>query len=127
MRKAISAGCLLLVLGLAVPAQAQLREAVQEMTAPAKLYDQGGFSLNKFFSPAHFRMSHSFELSAGSFGGQTASLAMYANTMAWQFSSKLAARVDVAFAFSPLAGTDFDGLSQGNQGRIFLRNAEIAW
>ncbi|GIV58405.1 MAG: hypothetical protein KatS3mg042_1318 [Rhodothermaceae bacterium] len=127
MRKALSIGCLLLMLGLAWPAQAQLREAAHELKAPARLYDQAGFSLNKFFSPAHFRMSHSFEFSAGSFGGQANSLAMYTNTMAWQFSSKLAARVDVAFAFSPFSGTDLEGLHTGNQGRVFLRNAELAW
>ncbi|WP_457652187.1 hypothetical protein [Rhodocaloribacter sp.] len=127
MRKALFISCIVLMLGVTPPAKAQLRQDVNVQNAPVRLYDQSGFTLNKFFSPAHFRMNHSFEMSAGSFGGRTSSLAMYTNTMAWQFSSKLAARVDVAFAFSPLGNGGLGGVSRGNQGRVFLRNAEIAW
>ncbi len=127
MRKALFISCIVLMLGVTLPARAQLRQDVNVQNAPVRLYDQSGFTLNKFFSPAHFKMNHSFEMSAGSFGGRTSSLAMYTNTMAWQFSSKLAARVDVAFAFSPLGNAGIGGVSRGNQGRVFLRNAEIAW
>jgi hypothetical protein len=115
------------LLGLTLPAQAQFRDAVPEYRASARLYDSGaaGFLLNKVFNPSVFRMSHSFEMSVGSFGGNTSSLGMYTNTLAWQFNNKLAARVDVSMAYSPLNNGVFD---QGNQSpRVFLRNAEIAY
>lgn len=127
MRKTLSLLCLIAFLGVAVPAQAQLRDAVQEYRAPARLYDTGGAALlfNKLFNPAIFRMSHSFEMSMGSFGGQTNSLGMYTNTLAWQFSDELAARVDLSLAYSPLQN---EALGFGEQKpQVFLRNAEVAW
>ena len=128
MQKALFILCFVTFLGLSVPAQAQLRQDVISETAPAKLYEQSGagFSLNKFFSPAHFKMSHSVEFSAGSFAGQTTSLGMYTNTMMWQFNQKLAARVDVAVAYSPQNNVG-SLTGSGNNARVFLRNAEVVY
>ena len=127
MRTLFSSLCLIVLLGVAMPAQAQMRTDVQLEPAPAKLYGGDGpsFALNKLFSPQHFRMGHSFEMSASSFGGGT-SLAMYTNTMAWQFSPKLAARVDVSYMMAPFGGEAL-GFNQDQPGRLFLRNAEIAY
>ncbi len=119
--------CLLMMLSIAAPAEAQLRQDLDQLDSSTRLYDKGSFSLNKFFDPAHFKMSHSVDFSAGSFGGGSTSLAMYTNSMQWQFSSKLAARADIALAFSPLGNSRFNGLSRGNQGRVFLRNLEVAY
>ena len=49
---------------------------------------------------------------------------MYTNTMAWEFNSKLAARMDVSFAFSPFDNTPG---ANGQNGRVFLRNAEVLY
>lgn len=128
MRKTLSLLFLLAFLGTAVPVQAQFREAVPESRSSARLYDAdgaAGFVLNKLFSPSVFRMSHSVEMSFGSFGGQSSSLGMYTNTMAWQFSDKLAARVDLSVAYSPFNNSSF-GLGE-QKPRFFLRNAEIAY
>jgi len=127
MRTVFSIFCLVMLLGITVPAEAQLRQDVPQLDATTRLYDKGNFSLNKFFDPAHFKMSHSFDLSAGSFGGGTSSLAMYTNSLQWQFSSKLAARADIALAFSPLGNSNLNGFSRGNSGRVFLRNLEVAY
>ena len=117
-----------LFIGVASPAQAQLRENVRQQESASVLYGQGGaaFSLNKLFSPQHFRMSHSYEMSFGSFGGSSSSLGMYTNTMNWQFNEKLAARVDMSYAFSPFGSVNPLG-PNADQGRFFLRNAEIAY
>ncbi len=126
MRKTLSLLCLVAFLGIAMPAQAQLRGAVAEQRAPSKLYDTGtaGFLLNTLFNPAHFKMSHTYEMSVGSFAGNTSSLGMYTNTMAWQFNDKLAARVDLSVAYSPFG----NGLGRQEQNmRVFLRNAEVAY
>lgn len=128
MRNLLSSFCLIALLGLAMPAQAQLREHVQSQDARTQLYGQQGtaFSLNQLFSPAHFKMSHTYEMSTGSFGGRSSSLGMYTNTMRFQFNDKVAARVDMAYAFSPFGGSN--GLGAGvSQGRAFLRNAEVAY
>lgn len=130
MRNFVSLACLLILLGVSMPAQAQLRETVLEQKAPAKLYDSktSGFTLNKFFDPAHFRMSQSVEFSSSSFGGHTSSLGMFTNSMMWQFSDKLAARVDVSAAYSPNASTlsNSPGGLNGDT-RLFVQNAEIAY
>ena len=126
MRKTLSLLCLIAMLGLTLPAQAQVRSALNEERAPTRLYDAGaaGFLLNTVFNPAIFRMSHSYEMSVGSFGGRTSSLGMYTNTLAWQFNDKLAARVDLSVGYSPF-GDAFG--SQEDRMRVFLRNAEIAF
>jgi hypothetical protein len=114
---------LLLLLAVVQPAEAQLRtDAPSAQSTAPRLYAntaQAEF-LNRVFSPEHFRMSHGFEMSTGSFG----SLGMYTNTMQWQFSDKLAARVDLAAAYSPRLGSQ---QGTGQDARFFLRNAEIAY
>ena len=130
MRIFLSLALLLVVLSTAVPANAQLRDTAIEQKAPAKLYtsNSSGFTLNKLFDPSVFRMSQSLEFSSSSFAGQTSSLGMFTNSMMWQFSSKLAARVDVSAAYSPNGGTfsDPSGNLAGNT-RVFIRNAEVAY
>lgn len=131
MRYTLSLVCLVLFLAVATPAQAQLRQDVHSQRAPVKLFDHGGagYVLNQIFSPEHFRMQHSYEMSIGSFGGQSSSLGMYTNSMMWQFNEKLAARVDIAFAHSPFGNAlgSGNGGIDGNGGRVFLRNAEVAY
>ena len=128
MRNVLYMGCLVVLLAVAAPAQAQHRADLPGGHAAVRLFDQAGpaFALNKLFSPNHFRMSHSYEMSFGSYGGGASSMGMYTNTMAWQFNQKLAARVDLAYAFSPFGSRGF-GMQEDNKGRVFLRNAEIAY
>ncbi|MEM1096185.1 MAG: hypothetical protein AAGJ10_16425 [Bacteroidota bacterium] len=132
MRYTLSLICFLMVMALATPdAQAQLKADRSSLQTSTRLYDAGANSafLNKLFSPETFQMSHSLEFSTGSFG----SLGMYTNSMMWQFSEKLAARVDVALAYAPDGGGNSFGIAQApngfgqNNGQIFLRNAEIAY
>ena len=128
MRNILSLVVLLVLLGVTLPAQAQLRNQVGNQQASAKLYGSDGamFSLNQLFSPQHFKMGHSYEMSFGSFGGSTSSLGMYTNSMMFQFNDKLAARVDLSFAHQPFGSSNMMG-NEGNNGQFFLRNAEIAY
>jgi hypothetical protein len=128
MRYSLSLLTLVLFLGITLPAEAQLRDDVKSRTQPGQtqLYDAGtpAFSLNRFFSPQHFRMQHTVEMSAGSYGGQSSTVGMYTNTMMWQFSPQLAARLDVSVA------NDFSGHmmnADGSSSRVFIRNAEISY
>ena len=128
MRKTIS--LLALAAFIALPAEAQFREAVQNSRPSSRIYGATGVVgsvMNKLFSPTVFRMSHGLEMTAGSFGGRGYSMGMYTNSMAWQFNNKLAARMDVSVAYSPQnrAATAL-GLGQ-ERPQVFLRNAEVAW
>lgn len=130
MRNIFSLVVLVILLGVTVPAQAQLRTQVGNQQSTAKLYSTDGpaFALNRLFSPEHFKMSHSYEMSFGSFGGNSSSLGMYTNTMMFQFNEKLAARVDLSFAHQPFGGSQQSLLGEnGNNGQFFLRNAEVAY
>ena len=130
MRQSLFTFCVVALLFAVSPAEAQLRTDGLMTGSSVRVYDHGqsGFSLNKFFGPAHFRMSHSFELSSGSFGGRGSSLGMYTNSMMWQFSSKLAARADIAFAYSPDGNNNLNNVvGGGNSGQVFIRNAEVAY
>ncbi len=116
---------LIIVLGTAVPVQAQMRDQVASaQPAPAQLYDSQtpAFTLNKLFSPQHFSMGHSYEMSVGSFGGGSQTLGMYTNTMLFEFSPKLDARVDVSVAHS-FNGSQFG--NEGHGGQVFIRNAQV--
>lgn len=127
MRNILSLIVLVILLGVTLPAQAQLRTQVGNQQSTAKLYGTDGsmFSLNRLFSPEHFKMSHSYEMSFGSFGGSSSSLGMYTNSMMFQFNDKLAARVDLSFAHQPFGSSAMMG-DQKN-GQFFLRNAEVAY
>lgn len=126
MRSLLSLFCLVLLLSLARPAEAQLRDDVRVREAPTQLYaqDSGINIFDRLFSDEHFRMGHAYEMSFSSFGGQSASLGMYTNSLMWQFNPQLAARVDVSVAHSPFGGA---ASFQDQSPRVFLRNAEIAY
>jgi hypothetical protein len=124
MRTTISLLCLVTVLSLTAPAQAQLRDDPATSSVRTQLYDTGSNVVSKLFSDEHFRMSHSYQMSMSSFGGETASMGMYTNTMLWQFNSDWAARVDVSLA-QPFSGASAFGQEQSP--RVFLRNAELAY
>lgn len=129
MRTALPLLCLVLTLSLASPAQAQFRETAQRnQSVQTQLYDSGSAAANalqSLFSADHFRMGHSYEASFSSFGGQSASMGMYTNSMMWQFNSDWAARMDVSVSHPFTQGGN--GAFGSQQTRVFLRNAEVAY
>ena len=127
MRSILTSSILVAMLILATPAEAQLRAASTNGSSPVQLYDSGakGFLMNTLFNPQHFKMNHSFEMSMGSGGGYSSSLAMYTNSMLWKFGDKFAARADIAMAYSPYSSGFNGGGSFSQSPRVFLRNAEI--
>ena len=128
MRTLLFALCVVVLLGVASPAQAQLRQDLPAERPSVRLFGGDGpvASLNQLFSPQVFQMSHSYEFSSFS-GGGGGSFGMYTNSMQWQFNQKLAARVDVGFLHSPFGGNAMGALEEGQPGRVLLRNAEIAY
>lgn len=127
MRTAFFLLCLVLTLSLAAPAEAQFRETAQRSRAvETQLYDSGSAAsdaLQSLFGAEHFRMGHSYEASFSSFGGQTASMGAYTNTMMWQFNSDWAARMDVSVAHPLQQNNPFGS----QRAQVRLRNAEVAY
>lgn len=79
-------------------------------------------SLSNFFD---MKMSHSYEASFSSFGGQTSNLNMYTNSMFFTFSPKFTGKLDMAFAHSPFGGNSVPGMNGNNGSQFFIRNAEL--
>ncbi len=75
------------------------------------------------FGMKGFRMSHSYEMTMGTFGGQTFNQNYYTNSMALQFNENMTGKLDVAFAHSPFG----NGLMMNQGPRIFVRNAEFQY
>jgi len=127
MRTALPIFCLVLTLSLAVPAEAQFRETAQQnRSVQTQLYDSGSAATNalqSLFGAEHFRMSHSYQASFSSFGGDAASMGMYTNSMMWQFNSDWAARMDVSVAHPFTQGSAFGE----RETEVFIRNAEVAY
>lgn len=127
MRTILPLLCLVFMLSVTAPAEAQLREtAEQNSSVVTQLYDTGSSATNalgNLFGAEDFQMGHSYQMSFSSFGGNATSMGMYTNSMRWQFNSDLAARVDVGVAH-PLANS---GAFGNRETKVFLRNAEVAY
>jgi hypothetical protein len=67
------------------------------------------------------RMSHSYEMTMGRFGGQMYNRNQYTNTLMLDFNDRMTGRVDVAFAHSPFG----NGMMMNQGPQIYLRNAEF--
>lgn len=127
MRTALPLLCLVVLLSVTVPAEAQLRETAQQnRSVQTQLYESESAAANaleSLFGAENFRMGHSYEASFSSFGGHTSSMGVYTNSMMWQFNSDWAARMDVSVAH-PFAQT---GAFESQQAQVYLRNAEVAY
>lgn len=125
MRTIVPLLCLVFMLSMTAPAEAQLRETAQNGSVSTQLYDTGSAATNALgdlFDAENFRMGHSYQMSFSSFGGNTSSMGMYTNSMMMQFNSQWAARMDVSVAH-PLMNDAF-----GNQQpQVYLQNAEVAY
>jgi hypothetical protein len=69
------------------------------------------------------RMSHSYEMTLGSFGGQMYNRNHYTNTLMLDFNERMTGRVDVAFAHSPFG----NGMMMHQGPQVYLRNAEFQY
>lgn len=102
-------------------AEAQLREDV-----PSNYHYTGNVLKstqpeNRLFGLVDYRMGHSYEMTFGSFGGQSYNQNIYTNTLHLYMSDRLTGRLDLAVAHSP-----FGNNIMGNQGpQFFVRNAEL--
>lgn len=133
MRTLLPLAVLIVALFLAAPAQAQLRAEAPQRIAPVAVYESNastGLGLQNLFNAETMRLSHSYEFSTGSVGGDVMSLGVLSTTVGWQPTDRLAARVSVGVAHSPF-GTDrmqsAMGFSQDQPARVFIQDATLAY
>lgn len=125
MRSFVAMLGVIVVLGFASPADAQVRGMDLHQATAAPLSDAGsGFLMKTLFNPKYFDMGHTFEISAGSGIG---SLAMYTNSLQWSLANKLSARADISVAYSPFSANASSSYNDpfSNGASVFLRNAEL--
>lgn len=80
-------------------------------------------SPNQLFGLVNFQMSHSYEMSFGSFAGQGYNQNIYTNTMHLLFNDRLRGRLDLAVSHSPFG----DGLTGREGPQFFIRNAQLTY
>lgn len=83
-------------------------------------------SLNNFFTN-NVKMSHSYSMSFGSYGGSFQNINAYTNTLEFSFSPKLNGRLDVSFLHSPFGSNNLynAGSVNGIGSQVIIRNAEL--
>lgn len=125
---------ILLGAALAVPAASAQRAADAPSrfdTAPA--FTSSASGLRAYVSRDAFRMAQTVEMSAGSIGGMGYGLGSYTQSLFWQPTGRLAARVDVTAAvpfggsFGLNTGDTGSRFGQGVSPTVYLRNAELAY
>lgn len=125
---------LVLVLAVARPSDAQLRSSGNSAASEALMTSSAGvgFLMKTVFNPEYFSMGHSFEMNFGSSRYGSSSLAMYTNSLQWEFGEKLAARADVSVAYSPFGNSGYGQSTNptslsSRSAEVFLRNAELVY
>lgn len=123
MRKIVIA--FLLGLFVVTPASAQLRKDLAGLQSGAQVFQSG--VLSKVFSPEHFRLSHSYELSVGQYGGMGGmTTGLYTANMDWNFGSKLDANLQVGALHTPFGRSTLAQQLMGNESvKLFVRNASL--
>ncbi|MBL7977441.1 MAG: hypothetical protein JNN12_03810 [Bacteroidetes Order II. Incertae sedis bacterium] len=126
MRKIIL--LLLVFLGTFVgAAQAQLRKDTAKLRPTSSVFNSQGL-LSKVFAPDKFRLSHSYELSTGAYGGLGLTTGMYTASMNWNLGQKLDANVDVSALHAPFGKTTLAQQLMGQDNvKVFVRNASLSY
>ena len=90
-----------------VPLPAQLKSQVSKPLPVEKAIRIPGIGSTKlginFLDPNRFFMNQSYSLSYSSWGGRSASMGIYQNSMSYIFSDKLALRTRIGFMHDPLS------------------------
>ncbi|MTI89619.1 MAG: hypothetical protein FH748_16835 [Balneolaceae bacterium] len=81
-------------------------------------------NLASFFAN-RVKMSHSYSMSFGSYGGSYQNINAYTNTMQFMFSDRLQGRVDISFLHSPFGGSHLSNANNKLGGKVMIRNAEL--
>lgn len=73
----------------------------------------------------NMKMSHSYSVNFGSFGGNMQNFNAYTNTMQFFFSEKLTGRVDLSLIHSPFGNNNLNGFNADQEVQFILQNAEL--
>lgn len=87
-------------------------------------YEQQPSSPGNWMNMLNMTMNHSYSMTFSSFGGQMQNLNAYTNSMMFDISNNLNARVDVSFLHSPF-GNSFMGDNSSLGSQIIIDRARI--
>lgn len=105
-------------------AEAQFRDDLPSPLGLTGDVVRADYNHNRLFGLVDFQMGHSYEMSFGSFGGNSYNQNMYTNTMHLFFNDRLTGRVDLSVLHSPFG----NGLHSSQQNAQFLiRNASLTY
>ena len=107
--------------------QAQLRTP-QQPSAGVPVFaqnDAGRSTLRNLLSKGNFKLSHSYEVSAGNFGyGQSGVLGQWTTNLNMRFSDKLDGDIAVGLIHTPFGGAKL-GLNNGQNAKFFIENVQL--
>jgi len=106
--------------------EAQLREDLSNGSDYSGVitYEQQPSSPGNWMNMLNMTMNHSYSMTFSSFGGQMQNLNAYTNSMLFDISDNLNARVDVSFLHSPF-GNSFMGDNSSLGSRIIVESARL--
>lgn len=111
----------------ATTVQAQLLKDTAKLRPASSIFNSNGV-LSKVFAPNKFRLSHSYELSTGSYGGMGLTTGVYTASMNWNLGAKFDANVDVSALHAPFGKTTLAQQLMGDeQVKVFVRNASLSY
>ncbi|MDX1672297.1 MAG: hypothetical protein R3211_08135 [Balneolaceae bacterium] len=117
---------LMLTVFSAAAAQAQLRK---EQSNPDEymgpIVKENSTQVGNWSNLFNMKMSHTYSINVGSFGGQMYNMNAYTNTMEFFFSERMTGRVDISFLHSPFGNSFLNEGSGDFGGKVIIRNAEL--
>jgi hypothetical protein len=116
-------GTLLILATFCLDAEAQFRDNLPSGMDLTGNVVKAETSPDQLFGLVNFQMSHSYEMSFGSFAGQGYNQNIYTNTMHLLFNDRLRGRVDLSVAHSPFG----NGLTGREGPQFFIRNAQLSY
>lgn len=116
---------IVLTLFLALIATAQFKPKANEEPRVSDSFITPSSSSDwfNFFNPNNFHMRHSYSASYTTFGRHGIAMQQYTNTMTYQFTPNLDARVDLSLQNSPY--NTFESRLNNQFNKVYLSRAEI--
>ena len=111
---------------LTAVSEAQLRDDLQHGSDYSGVitHEQRSSSVGNWMNMLNMTMSHSYTMSFSNIGGQMQNLNAYTNSMMFDISDRLDARVDISLLHSPF-GNNFMSSNSGLGSQIIIDSARL--
>lgn len=116
-----------IIFSTATVAEAQFRKDIDRADAftGAVIKTDPPAAADGWMGALNMRMSHSYSMSFGSFGGQYQNLNAYTNHMFFDLSDRMTGQLDVSLLHSPFGSSYMTNNSNGMGTRVLIDNARL--